>query len=507
MANLEKLMDNGLEGIKKAARIGTLGFGLGAAMLEAGAQVGIQSNKSTNQIERVSDNEKNEETVSYSFGPIYDLYLQKLKERKITLNSDNDNAERKRSDTTELKNPEEYDLHKVFYPGLLSLRGLEEKKSLKEPDISNLMVEYLKRTQLFNNYRHTYGKIYSWSLALGDAEARKNNLKQGISYLGCEDDDEKNLNKKIIDGQVGIDNARGELKEVSDDIKKLYEQKDENIILENKYKKYLASAPKIFSEVERAREEAKRLLSGETYLEKLQKEFHCNHETAKRHQQVRISNIDFINYDLLSLDEINEFAKEAGVKVPLAFFIPQTNIIVLPLDLDDFSAKNSENKLNFFELALHEFLHAATNGNEGMSILAKKELDEESFGGVDKNSVDEEHAKYANKYYSEPTERYVRFKILEDDLLRLGVKKRGENFNLEKYEKMMELYKTGKLSEDANDFIEYTRGYLNLDNKEAYKNFKKIFDEIAMENFDKNINSDKTYKHPNWDYKNPSNLA
>ncbi len=121
--------------------------------------------------------------------------------------------------------------------------------------------------------------------------------------------------------------------------------------------------------------------------------------------------------------------------------------------------------------AIHEFGHKVTTGGENMSIRAKS-LYDESFDwkglyGYTKEQVmtmldtvtPDENVRIQAiiNYATNPTERDVRKKILEYDMERLGVKKYGEKFTMDDYNKLINLMKAGKLSEDAVEFLKSTK--------------------------------------------------
>jgi len=200
------------------------------------------------------------------------------------------------------------------------------------------------------------------------------------------------------------------------------------------------------------------------YLEKLKIEFNGNVEKAEWEQGARIENIKTVKINILSNKELKKKLKDLG-RVSgenfdniAAFYIYDyvgiKHELFVPFDNDDEG-----------ELIQHEFLHASTKGPKGMSDSARKALDDsyakQGFFGILSNKKD--------RYYKNPTERLVRKQALDLELEKLGIKKYGEEFADEHYDKMMEYYKKGKFSWDANNFIKRTNR----------KNFKKIFNEIA----------------------------
>lgn len=504
MSNFEKIVSDGSKNIKKAARLGLLGVGISSAVLSAEAQNANQSQNITRQETSTNQNrelkkhfnsrEKEEKMNAYSFGPVYDFVIEMCKKN----NQANDSIE-KEAMKTEVADPEEYNLRKIASPDFQFLHGLKEKKSLQEPAIINLMMEYLKRAQAFNEHDRLYSATYSTGLGLGDLLRRREYLqKTGCPLEGCEGDDENSLDRKISEKAASAVKFEEELIKNAQEREKIYNLEYSEIPLGNQYQKYLDQAPKIFSEIERARQEAKRLMSDDAYVKKLQSEFGCSLEEARHHQEVRLSNLDFINYDLLSSAEIDAIMRAADRSSVTAFYITQTNIIVLPFNLEDKLTESEKEQKGFFKVALHEFLHAATDAEKGISLKAKGLLSKESFEGI-KDTGDEEADKSSNKYYSESTERYARFKSLEEDLSRLKIKSRGEEFTFKHFEKLMELFRSGKLSDDAQDFIIYTKGYHESNDSEIFKNLKNIFDNIAQVDYGKNQGA-KFYKHSGWNY-------
>lgn len=111
------------------------------------------------------------------------------------------------------------------------------------------------------------------------------------------------------------------------------------------------------------------------------------------------------------------------------------------------------------ELAEHEFSHASTRSNYGINDRTKK------FLGDSYKKLGEE----IDDYYSIPTERLARKQQVDYEMERLGIKKYGEEFTDEHYEKLVAYDEEGKFSPDAHAFIVTT--------KPEY--FKQIFNGIA----------------------------
>jgi hypothetical protein len=243
--------------------------------------------------------------------------------------------------------------------------------------------------------------------------------------------------------------------------------------------------------IESGREQAIALISDDSYLAKLQEEFDCSSEEAKKHQQTRLSNISITNYMIKSLRDVEIiFSKENPDETEfqtLAYDTKYDNLIYFAYDADYQGL--------FSEVCLHEFLHKATRRNLGLSPKAIKLLSE-SF------NPDENFKEIRNQYHSVPTERYVRLKILEQEMEKLEIKKVGEKFRRKHFDQLYKLYSESKLKYGSLEFMHFT----DLPNKEKYKSndqylddlyklYKTLFNEIA-EVKDKR----DTYQHPDWDY-------
>ena len=200
------------------------------------------------------------------------------------------------------------------------------------------------------------------------------------------------------------------------------------------------------------------------YQEKLQIEYNGNAEKAEREQKKRIGNLETVKINILSKEELKnkleDIRRKSGVKFGNfdAFYVRDCagikHELFVPFDNDDEGYCIEQ-----------ELLHASTKIYEGMSDKAVKLLDKsyikQGLFGVFSNKQD--------RYYKDPSERLVRKQMLDRELEALGIKKYGEKFADKHYDKMMEYYKKGKFSWDANDFIKRTNP----------KRFKQIFNEIA----------------------------
>ncbi len=212
-------------------------------------------------------------------------------------------------------------------------------------------------------------------------------------------------------------------------------------------------------------------INSQNYLKKLQIELGGDLKKAKEVQHRRIIYLDFVKFSFHDKKDMsNKWAKEntagdskwipqwlqteiklykAGIKNVDAYYNSSKHEIALPKNKDDLSAR-------------HEIFHASTRGVYDMTESAKKIL-EDSY--ISSNTKEDE-------YFSRPTERLVRKQQLDNEMEVLGIKKYGEKFTKKHYKKLMEYYNNGKLSHNANEFIERT--------KPEY--FETIFNQVAQNN-------------------------
>ena len=401
-------------------------------------------------------------------------------------------------------NPEDYDLKKI---GALDLRDLDAKKSLDAEAINRIMMEGLIRSKIDDiidsslmNFDMVSHSVRSITRQIESAKKEEN-----VSTRELED--------KLVEANEKKEAARLKVQENF----KLHEKINNNEfnkidvqISESEKAELESKAHSMVSEIETARREAMRMIGDKSYLDKIQKEFNCSKEEAINHQKVRLSNLDIINYILVSNKTIASYLHNS-----LAYATIGSNVITLPYD------NSSAVKLS--EMALHEFLHLATNGNSGLSPLAKSLLSSKS---MKENSGEKVLNKKDYDYVSDPTERYVRFKILESDLENHNVKKIGESFTMDHYKKMMALWESGILYHGSSDFLEYTKGMkdrniykkmmdfygvsndkLIKNDEEGYSIFKELFDSIASIDNSNKKDENNEYIHPGWDYNTKPNQA
>jgi hypothetical protein len=220
------------------------------------------------------------------------------------------------------------------------------------------------------------------------------------------------------------------------------------------------------------------------YQERLEKEFSDEDKTngdlasfIKNNYENRTKEAFDKNF-ILSKDVAESYKSTEGEEAYLgveAFYNPRDKKTYFPLENDSIQA---------VMLALHEYAHKVTEANRNLSPKAIK-LFSEAFDTLSvaanfkiKNNQD---SLEIFNYFSDPTEMYVRKKVFEYDLERLGVKKYGELFTKEHLLKAAVLRRNGKLSNDSQEFLIIIRPEMLI----------KVMNEIADidENEKKDLNS------------------
>jgi|GEM_PF-6359891 hypothetical protein len=276
------------------------------------------------------------------------------------------------------------------------------------------------------------------------------------------------------------------IKQISDSLDKdISSLEAENF--SDRQQKIIEQAPQMFEAAEQARQEALNIITTPDYVDKLQVEFSCTREEALKIQTSRLYHIKKTPFSFASSENLANYGAAAFYNS--RDFFDGKGKISLPYDV-------TPEKL--VQLGTHEFLHSATKGDLELSDKAKEKLQGSFVSQTDKS------ADYV-KYMKIPTERYVRLKILQEELNRLGLKQTGEKFTKETYIKMMKLVKkqqAGKLNnpdegfnKNALEFIEWTK-----DDSAVYED---LFNDLAETKSDK---ADKDYVYPGWDY-NQNNFA
>jgi hypothetical protein len=208
-------------------------------------------------------------------------------------------------------------------------------------------------------------------------------------------------------------------------------------------------------------------ISDNEYLKKLTVEFKGDEKLAKKEQQKRLENLKSVNVIIHNdLKEVTEELEggQAGDKPAAGFYREKEHEIHV-----------ARQYVGLWSTLQHEFKHASLKGYQNITPHAKEILEDtyqkQGFLGIFKNINDE--------YLGDHAERIVRKQEVDGELEGRGIKKYGEGFTEENYERMMMLYRKGKLSEAENDFIKRT--------KPGFENFKKIFEEIAKNENNKDV--------------------
>ena len=209
-------------------------------------------------------------------------------------------------------------------------------------------------------------------------------------------------------------------------------------------------------------------ISGKDFLKKLTVEFNGDKQKATEEQAKRIENIKNVNVVVIE-NELEFRKKIEELKNKGLKFNGESEKFKGVYSDNDHTVYSQRD----FPILAHELVHSETRGTKDITENAKKILDDSYlkqgflniFSGKD------------DKYLSHSAERLVGKKDLDFVLEILDIKKYGEPFTEEHYDKMMKAYEEGKIKGNAGIFIERT--------KKEY--FKKIFDEIA-----KNENPNET---------------
>jgi len=199
------------------------------------------------------------------------------------------------------------------------------------------------------------------------------------------------------------------------------------------------------------------------YLQKLMLEFGVSEDEAKQHQVVRLNNL---------LRGTYSFVDEKG-EDPNFTEDRKTKTFITEIISDEYNA-------------YHEILgHKSVAGNRGLPqrtrnlfIMAQK--DEKEIARVfNWNNLSSEEREKMDRYIASPAEIYARKKVLDIEMENLGIKKYGEKFTPQTYDNLMEAYKAGKLSSNAEEFIKMIRPEF----------FEEIFNTISYNSEDKNNNA------------------
>ena len=394
----------------------------------------------------------------------------------------NDNDPDKIESVTELKEnnptPESYDA----FEKIKNVPRAKEKRQKRLDDPMGELLEDIRYSEpivCFIKIENLKKDANNLNEELGEIDSKLSSLNKNSSEYLKELEVLKEKHQKFL-------STNEEIKKINKRVEEIYANKN-NFLGDENLKSIYENSTKILNETEQVRKELIDIVSTKNYLKKLQSEFNCSLDEAKRHQAVRINNLKTV---LISFKNSIELGSNYFGNTPAgAKYFPDYHEIYLPYN-------RSSEKINRF--AFHELLHALTNGDNGLSAKAVKTL---SYNASNNKNYD----KSLNEYLLRPTERYVRLKMLELELDKLGIKKFGERISKSGYKKMIQWLEESKydtdFSADGVEFLETTKG---LDNENGRQVINSIFEEIAD---NQEMDNQNDYKHPGWDYNNPENLA
>jgi len=227
------------------------------------------------------------------------------------------------------------------------------------------------------------------------------------------------------------------------------------------------------------KQEFVRHISSNAYLIKLAKEFDGDMKRALEEQRTRIELTDTVDIDANS----NARTWPEGLENADGYYSLRDHEI--KVDGHVFMMTDRYRS----DVVRHEIAHASTRGDMRITDNARRILQQsyESTKIGDANYYDSKGNFLGLKqsygmdddYLGNDTERLARKQQLDLDMERLGVKKYGEEFTQEHYERIFEEYSKGTLSIGAEEFIETT--------KQDLEEYKKIFNEVADNSTHENV--------------------
>ncbi len=251
---------------------------------------------------------------------------------------------------------------------------------------------------------------------------------------------EENLSKYILNLEEQINSLKEYYNETLEDLKD---------VEKSAYRRYLEEEKIVHLSYDTEHLWLEKNISSPEYRKKLEDEFGSKTDSVLNARKHRLSDK---NYKVVSGFSVSDDAQ--------AFYDHSNEEVTLPSVSEE-------------GLAIHEFTHDMTHGDELLSEKAKA-LYTESY---DPSKLTDDEWRYnfktlienGSQYYLEPTERDARKKALEYDMAKLGVKTYGEEFTDDHYKRLLELQKEGLLNPSASEFLRMT--------KPEY--LKKIMNEIA----------------------------
>jgi len=375
--------------------------------------------------------------------------------------------------------PEDYDIEKM---GTLDLKYINEKKACD----NEAAIKIISTAILFD-HSYNHGKIVACvakldeyvggrpefsDMSLEDMKLASPEFSDLYEEYQVEKEKLDDLYKTIMSASTREAKERLNTENVPESIKECVD-----------------NAHEILKLVESERANIIKSINSENYLKMLQIEFNCSLDEAKAHQKTRLKNVENVNYLFMSSKTLSDRHAASGL------FYPNTNIIIIPYDIDFMDNDSDKISVAFFkEIVAHEFWHAATNATSGMSLSSKALLE------ITRDQLKTNDSSYNIEYYGDPTERYVRFKSLESELLEMKIWSKDKIFSRDCSDKMLEAYINKEFKHrDSYEFIEVivlsknNAGYYNqFDYEQLYLVFSQIFNSIAS------LETNKTYYPEQW---------
>jgi hypothetical protein len=272
---------------------------------------------------------------------------------------------------------------------------------------------------------------------------------------------------------------KGNISSVENSQSKENKTKREKELLENymKAKKEVEEVEKSdpkYKKIEKIKNEIEKHIKSREYLSRLKSEIKGNNKLAKYEQDNRIDSLNnaFDNTLFVKKKNLNNiWAKNEPGEIDNYKWVPEwlaTKIKLYKAGLKGVAGfyNTDEQKIvlpdeDFEETAQHELLHAVTRGNLDIPQKTKNIL----RSSYDKLGTSRD------TYLYDPGEILVRKQALDLEMEELGIKKYGEKFTREHYDRLMKFYSKNLLSFSSMTFIKII--------KPKFEYFEKIFNEIA----------------------------
>lgn len=311
--------------------------------------------------------------------------------------------------------------------GLVSALGLSTSGSPAEYDNAEIKKAHEWKTNEIRVGTHKLLSYNEWQTSdkgekyastlreiIADAEKYKNSLISQVADLIDPDiENHPRIKEEIADIEGKIVKCKEDLKDPT----------------MASYLDYVKTYVPAYNEIDKQKEWLKKIISSPEYRERLEGEY-GNPGSAREELAKRLENIEKTDY---------EFTEGWTSEGAAGKWDPSAGRITIGTA----NAKDGST-------GIHEYTHASTYGNKGISELAKT-LYGMAFDGS-RLELEDDPA-----YLSRITEQDARKKEFEHDLEKLGVKKYGEIFTDEHYKKILELQKEGKLGMGSEEFLRTTK--------------------------------------------------